>query len=127
MPGPSGILIGAKVSMKKREFSKKLRRNMTPQEKVLWTRLRGNRLDGHHFRRQQVIAGFIIDFYHHASGLAIEVDGRVHDRQRDYDRWRDQILSEHGIRVIRIRNDEVDGSIEDVLARILAACSAERS
>lgn len=83
MPRQSRIVIGAKVSGEKQAFSRKLRSNMTPQEKVLWERLRGNRLGGLHFRRQQVIVGFVVDFYHRASGLAVEADGGVHDRQRD--------------------------------------------
>jgi very-short-patch-repair endonuclease len=37
---------------------------MTPAEKILWEELRANKL-GVHFRRQQVIAGFIVDFYCH--------------------------------------------------------------
>ena len=47
---------------------------MTPAEKILWNELRANKL-GVHFRRQQVIAGFIVDFYCHKSALVIEVDG----------------------------------------------------
>ena len=41
-----------------------LRREMTPAEKILWEELRANKL-GVHFRRQQVIQGFIVDFYCH--------------------------------------------------------------
>ncbi len=42
---------------------------MTPAEKILWQELRANKL-GVHFRRQQVIAGFIVDFYCHKAALA---------------------------------------------------------
>ncbi|MHB8778456.1 MAG: endonuclease domain-containing protein [Anaerolineales bacterium] len=50
------------------------RRDMTPAEKILWQELRANKL-GVHFRRQQVITGFIVDFYCHKAGLVIELDG----------------------------------------------------
>ncbi|NJL61087.1 MAG: DUF559 domain-containing protein [Methylacidiphilales bacterium] len=45
----------------------------------------GNILNGLHFSRQQIIDGFIADFYCHAAGFMIEVDGEIHDRQMEYD------------------------------------------
>ena len=57
---------------------------MTPAEKILWNELRANKL-GVHFRRQQVIAGFIVDFYCHKAGLVVEVDGDIHDLQKEED------------------------------------------
>src|SRR5258707_1243130 len=53
-------------------------RKMTPAERRLWKALRRNALDGLHFRRQQVIEGYIADFYCDAAKLAIELDGAVH-------------------------------------------------
>jgi very-short-patch-repair endonuclease len=47
---------------------------MTPEEKILWQHLRANRLQGYHFRRQQIIDGFIADFYYHATALVVEID-----------------------------------------------------
>ena len=47
---------------------------MTPAEKLLWQEIRANKL-GVRFRRQQVIQGFIVDFYCHQAGLVVEVDG----------------------------------------------------
>jgi very-short-patch-repair endonuclease len=73
------------------------RREMTPAEKMLWKELRGNKL-GVHFRRQQVIAGFIVDFYCHKAGLVIELDGSVHDEQIEEDAQRDKVLKEMGLR-----------------------------
>ncbi len=54
---------------------------MTSAEKLLWQELRANKL-GVHFRRQQVIAGFIVDFYCHKADLIVEVDGETHDPQQ---------------------------------------------
>src|SRR6476469_9993306 len=70
-----------------------LRRTMTPAETMLWQHLRANRLQGYHFRRQQVIAAFIADFYCHAAGLVVEVDGGVHAAQVTYDAERDRVLA----------------------------------
>jgi len=119
---PKNIVIGQKVTPEKASRAKELRREMTAAEQILWGSLRTNRLDGYHFRRQQVIAGFIVDFYCHAAGLAVELDGPVHDRQADYDRDRDRVLGEHGVQVLRFRNEEVMENLEAVLMTIRAAC-----
>lgn len=79
---------------------------MTPAEKLLWKEVRANKL-GVRFRRQQVIQGFIVDFYCHYAGLIVEVDGDVHDLQKEEDERREKVLSELGLRVVRFRNDEV--------------------
>ncbi|MBC6941031.1 MAG: DUF559 domain-containing protein [Chloroflexi bacterium] len=57
-------------------------------EKILWKELRASKL-GVYFRRQQVIQGFIVDFYCHMAGLVIEVDGDVHDLRKEEDERRD--------------------------------------
>ena len=102
------IIPGQRVTKEKLERSRDLRREMTPAERILWQELRGNRL-GVHFRRQQVIAGFIVDFYCHKADLVIELDGSVHegDEQKENDAERDLVLSKMGLRVVRFRNEEV--------------------
>jgi len=59
---PAGIVRGQPISAAKLAFAKDMRREMTPEERILWNELRGNRLRNIHFRRQQVISGFIVDF-----------------------------------------------------------------
>ena len=90
---------------------------MTPAEKILWKELRANKL-GVHFRRQQVIAGFIVDFYCHKSALVIEVDGDIHDLQQDEDARREQALREMGLGIVRFRNDEVVNNLSVVMGKI---------
>jgi very-short-patch-repair endonuclease len=91
---------------------------MTAEEKILWQHLRINRLNGLHFRRQQVIDGFIVDFYCHKAKLVVEVDGGIHQHQVEYDAARDKVLTARGLRVLRIRNEDVRRRLEEVLARI---------
>lgn len=119
---PRNIVIGQKVNPLKIQRAKELRRQMTEAEKILWHHLRTNKLNGLHFRRQQVIDGFIVDFYCHAAGVVIEVDGSVHLQQVEYDARRDQVLSLRGLRVMRIMNEEVKQNLDKVLARIAAMC-----
>jgi very-short-patch-repair endonuclease len=116
------IVVGQRVSSAKIEAAKQLRRHMTPEEKLLWQHLRGNQLNGLHFRRQQIIDGFIVDFYCHAVGLIVEIDGAVHEQQAEYDAERDRLLSARGLRVMRIKNQELERDLPGVLARIAAAC-----
>jgi len=117
-----GIIRGQRVDPAKLRQAKAMRRNMTPAERRLWNELRTNRLDGFHFRRQQVIDGFIVDFYCHAADLVVEVDGPVHGERTEYDAERSRILAARGLRVLRVRNEEVVQDLEGVLARIREAC-----
>ena len=90
---------------------------MTPAEKILWQELRGNKL-GVHFRRQQVITGFIVDFYCHKAGLVVEVDGDIHDLQQEQDARHEKVLGEMGLRIVRFRNEEVVKDLSAVLGKI---------
>ena len=119
---PKNIVIGQKVTSEKVARAKELRRQMTEEEQILWQHLRANRLDGWHFRRQQVIAGFIVDFYCHAASLVVELDGPIHASQVEVDTERDRVLAEKGMRVLRFQNRQVHENLEDVLQRILQAC-----
>ena len=111
------IIPGQKVTKEKLERAKELRREMTTAEKLLWHELRAKKL-GVRFRRQQVIAGFIVDFYCHKAALVVEVDGDIHDLQQEEDARREMVLSEMGLRIARFRNDEVMGNLSAVVGRI---------
>ena len=121
---PRGIVVGQPVQQVKAQRAKELRREMTPAEQRLWGRLRGNRLDGLHFRRQQVIDGLIADFCCHAARLIIEVDGSVHKTTTDYDAERDRVLATRGLRILRFHNSEVENTLERVIDRI-RSCTQE--
>jgi very-short-patch-repair endonuclease len=111
------IIPGQTVTKEKLQRARELRRDMTPAEKILWQELRGNKL-GVHFRRQQVIAGFIVDFYCHKAGLVIEVDGDIHDLQQEEDARREKVLSGMGLRIVRFRNDEVMKNLSAVVGKV---------
>jgi very-short-patch-repair endonuclease len=111
------IIPGQRVTKEKLERARELRRDMTPAEKILWQELRANKL-GVHFRRQQIIAGFIVDFYCHKAALVIEVDGDIHDLQQDEDAKREKVLNEMGLRIIRFRNEEVLRNLAPVIEKI---------
>src|SRR5438067_10109259 len=99
---------------------------MTVEERLLWQRLRTNKLGGLHFRRQQVIDGFIADFYCHAAGVVVEVDGPVHEGQAEYDAERDRIFRAHGLRVLRLSNQSVLANLGHALTEIARFCEQSR-
>lgn len=105
------------VTKAKLERAKELRREMTLAEKLLWQQIRANKL-GVRFRRQQVIQGFIVDFYCHKAGLVIEVDGDVHDLQKEEDERREKVLREMGLKLVRFGNDEVVRNVSAVVGKI---------
>jgi very-short-patch-repair endonuclease len=111
------IIPGQRVTKAKLERAKELRREMTPAEKLLWQEVRAKKL-GVRFRRQQVIQGFIVDFYCDRAGLVIEVDGDVHDLQKEEDERREKVLSAWGLRAVRFRNDEVEKRLSAVVGKI---------
>jgi len=106
------------VKQAKVEQARALRRRMTEEEKILWSHLRGNRLRGFHFRRQQIIDGFIVDFYCHEAGLVVEVDGDIHHQQAAYDAERDRALVARGLQVVRFKNEEVRKDVGGVLEKV---------
>ena len=118
------IITEQHLSPEMKARAKELRRQMTPSEIKLWDRLRANRLEGFHFRRQQIIDGYIVVFYCHSVGLVIEVDGDIHLGQADYDRQRDSHLGEMGLTVLRFSNSDIELNLEAVLSSISETCRA---
>ena len=101
-----------------------MRRQPTAAEAKLWYFLRAGRLNGLHFRRQQLIDGFIVDFYCHSAGLVIELDGAVHQGQLEYDAERGRILKERGLCILRFSNMELETNCPAVLAKIAQSARA---
>jgi very-short-patch-repair endonuclease len=116
------IVRGQKVSAKQLENAKELRREMTPSEKILWKQLKANRLNRLHFRRQQIVHGYLADFYCHQHELIVEVDGGIHEQQKEYDAEREGYLRALGFRIIRFTNEEVNHDLKGVLQKIVEVC-----
>jgi len=116
------VVVGQFVTEDKRQFARQLRREMTPQEAKVWERVRGRRLGGFKFRRQQVIDGFIADFYCAEVGLVLELDGAVHEDQVEYDANRDRVIAEKRLTVARVPNDRIDNELEAVLSETEELC-----
>ena len=94
--------------------ARRLRREATVPERLLWSRLRRHRL-GVRFTRQRAIGPFIVDFFAPAVDLVVEVDGRSHDARRmAYDLQRQTWLETRGLHVVRVTNDDVLHHLDEV-------------
>ena len=109
-----------------KEITNRLRNGMTPEENLLWTHLRKHKLGEGRFLRQYPVFYdrtfsdvhfFVADFYCAKYKLVIELDGKIHDYQQEHDKWRDEIIEWHGMRVLRIKNEELQ-NIKEVLNKI---------
>jgi very-short-patch-repair endonuclease len=103
------------------ERARALRREMTPQEKLLWSHLRARRLAGAKFRKQMWLAGYIADFACPEARLVVEADGSQHADAVEYDRARAAAFARLGWKTLRFWNNEIWENLEGVLTIISAA------
>ena len=99
--------------------AKELRREMTPFEIKLWTRLRAHRMKGVHFRPQHAIGNYVADFCAPRKKIIIELDGSQHLEQGEYDNERTEFFKSKGYRVLRFWNNDVLNDLDSVLKVIL--------
>lgn len=99
-------------------FTALLRENQTPQEGKLWNFLR-TKPNGFKFRRQHSFEDYILDFYCHRAKLVIELDGKQHRSNMEYDDDRTAIIEEFGLKVIRFENAEIDSNFEAIKTKIV--------
>jgi very-short-patch-repair endonuclease len=94
---------------------RQLRKNQTESEATVWSLVRNRQINGRKFFRQYPIQFeynnekrfFVADFYCAEIKLVLEIDGKIHEQQREYDEMRTYIINQLGIKVIRFSNEEV--------------------
>src|SRR6476659_8032740 len=99
----------------KSEPARRLRRNQTDAERILWLRLRDRRLAGWKFRRQMSLNGFVFDFCCPDAKLVVEIDGGQHAIRAEQDIARTKNLDASGYLVLRFWNYDVMRNIDGVL------------
>lgn len=102
------------------EKSRQLRKNMTSQERKLWSIIRERRFFGCRFRRQFPIGSYIVDFVCREKKIIIEIDGGQHNEKQniEYDNKRTEFLKSEGFQVIRFWNNDVDSNMDGVYERL---------
>ncbi|RYF24528.1 MAG: DUF559 domain-containing protein [Flavobacteriales bacterium] len=95
-----------------KEKAKALRYAENLPEVLFWMQVNKKRFHGLDFDRQCIIGSYIVDFYIKQLGLVIEIDGKSHDFDGDYDEQREKYLNSLELNVYRI-------SVADVLKRMI--------
>ncbi len=114
---------GPRSSASVKGAARQMRKEPTRSENLLWSALRDWRLASRKFRRQHPVGRFVLDFYCHEERLAVEVDGPIHETQRQADGERQQILESMGIRFLRLPAALVEDDLPAALAAIEEALS----
>lgn len=105
---------------KVRFVRRKLRKNFTDAERLIWRHIRNRQIGGFKFFRQYSVGLCVLDFYCPKKRIAIEIDGGQHaEETKRYDDKRTDFLNKRGIRVIRFWNNEVLSNLEGVVGRIV--------
>jgi len=112
-----GYMTGGNYSHLLLVKAKEMRKTPTNAENILWLRLKNKALD-FKFRQQHLIDDYIVDFVCLSKNLIVEVDGKIHDSQKEYDEERTKILNQNGFKVIRFTNEQVIEDVEKVLKEI---------
>jgi very-short-patch-repair endonuclease len=98
--------------------ARKLRRNATDAERLMWPHF-GRRLAGYKFKRQVPIGGYVADFVAPEAKLIIEIDGGQHSIRIEEDRLRTEEFERFGYRIARFWNHDVLNNIEGVLEALV--------
>lgn len=103
-----------------KEKARKLRKESTISETILWQEIRRRKVLGYQFHRQVPLLDYIVDFYCHELLLVIEVDGASHstDEAQKRDQVRQSRIEEHGVTFLRFDDLFVRNQTEKVVAEI---------
>jgi very-short-patch-repair endonuclease len=113
---------------KLKERARYLRNNSTKAEAFLWNFLKGKQIHGFDFHRQRPVDNYIIDFFCQELYLAIELDGYSHllVQSEKSDQYKEERLTDLGVKLIRFWDDEVFNDLDNVL-RVIEITVLERS
>ena len=103
---------------KMKVLSKKLRKESTLSEVLLWEHLKKRQLCGCNFNRQKPLLNYIVDFYCKEKSLVIEIDGASHENKYEKDLAREKELKALGLHIIRFKDEDVKRNMEEVLRSI---------
>ncbi len=99
----------------------KLRKDLAPQERIIWNLVRNRKIQGLKFFRQYGVGDYILDFYCPEIRFSIEIDGGQHSEAENKinDQKRTEYLNSLNIIVIRFWNNEITSNLEGVYEKII--------
>lgn len=106
--------------------ARSLRNNQTGSEKIFWNAVRQRKIMDLRFMRQHPVTFlydnrerfFIADFYCAKKRLVVEIDGGIHEKQKDYDELREYIIKTLGYKMIRFTNEEINHDLDNVVKKL---------
>ena len=101
-----------------KELAKKLRKNSTLSEVILWNALKARKMRGYNFNRQKPIDQYIVDFYCKELDLVIEIDGTSHDLKVESDEKRHEKIESFGLTILRFNDRAVKNDLHNVIFAI---------
>ncbi len=109
-----------KYNKKLKSASRKLRKNMTEPEVMLWSKLRRKQIAGLQFYRQKPIEKYVVDFFCPKLNLVIELDGDQHFQKKgkSSDMKRDNFLKSQNLQILRISNIEIHKNLDGAIQQI---------
>lgn len=115
-----------KTSELAKTLSRYLRKRQTNTERLLWERLRNRKFAELKFTGQHPIyyfkdsykKFFIADFYCSELKLVLELDGQIHQKQKEYDMEREEVLKAKNLLILRFKNTEIETNIERSLIKL---------
>jgi very-short-patch-repair endonuclease len=114
-------------------LARKLRKDMTFGEVLLWNELKDDKFWGFDFDRQRCIDNYIVDFYCKELMLAIEIDGISHSFEGAFlkDEIRQKKLEDLGVKFIRFSEGEMKYDMQNVIraleARIIEIVKSDKT
>jgi very-short-patch-repair endonuclease len=103
---------------KLKPLARKLRKDSTLSEVLLWNEIKASKMHGYQFMRQKPIGEFIVDFYCAKLQLVIEIDGESHRYKLTQDVERQEWLEKLGLTVLRFDDLEVKKDMKQILYSI---------
>ena len=102
---------------KLKALARKLRKDMTFGEVLLWNEIKDDKFGGFDFDRQRCIDNYIVDFYCKELMLAIEIDGMSHNHEEAFlkDEIRQKKLKSFGVKFLRFSESEVKYDMVNVI------------
>ena len=101
------------------QFARKLRKEGTLAEVLLWQQIKGRKIKGYKFTRQKPIGNYIVDFYCSRLHLAIEIDGSSHVNKLSVDQKRQKDIEKQGVKFLRFWDHDVKNNMNGVITVII--------
>jgi very-short-patch-repair endonuclease len=101
-----------------KQIARKLRKDMTLSEILLWQHIKGKQLLGYDFHRQKPIHEYVVDFYCPRLKLVLEIDGDSHVGKEEADKIRQEKLESLGLTVLRFWDWDVKSNVDGIVEHL---------